>query len=93
MWHWRPLVNGYSGFIPASYDALLQGVSTFPEPPALQYLERVGVTHIALHCRLWEPDVCVSMMARLDATPRMRRLARTEWYSAPSTLYELVSSR
>jgi hypothetical protein len=89
MWHWRPMVNGYSGFIPASYDALLQRVSTFPDPPALKYLESVGVTHIALHCRLWEPDVCASTMARLDATAGLRRLARAEWYGATSTLYEL----
>lgn len=89
MWHWRPLVNGYSGFIPASYDALLRGVSTFPDAPALQYLGGVGVTHIGLHCRLWEPDVCASTMARLDGTPGVRRLARAEWYGAPSTLYEL----
>ncbi len=89
MSHWRPMVNGYSGFIPASYDALLQGVSTFPDTPALKYLASVGVTHIALHCRLWEPDVCALMMARLDATAGLRRLARAEWYGAPSTLYEL----
>jgi len=89
LWHWRPLVNGYSGFTPASYEALLQGVSSFPETQALKYLEDVGVTHIALHCRLWEPDVCVSLMSRLDATGGVRRLARAEWYGAPSTLYEL----
>jgi hypothetical protein len=88
MWHWRPMVNGYSGFVPASYDALLQRVSTFPDPSALQYLNRVGVTHIALHCRLWEPDVCASTMARLDSTAGLRRLARAEWYGAASTLYE-----
>lgn len=90
MWHWRPMVNGYSGFIPPSYATLLTAVSTFPASPALQYLEDVGVTHIALHCRLWEPDVCTSMMARLDATRGVRRLARAEWYGAPSTLYELT---
>jgi hypothetical protein len=89
MSHWRPMVNGYSGFIPASYDALLKNVTAFPETPALKYLESIGVTHIALHCRLWEPDVCASTMARLDATTGLRRLARAEWYGAPSTLYEL----
>ena len=89
IWHWRPMVNGYSGFIPASYGSLLQGVSTFPDGPALKYLEQAGVTHIGLHCRLWEPDVCLSTMTRLDATAGVRRLARAEWYGAPSTLYEL----
>ena len=47
------MVNGYSGFTPPSYTALLEGTSTFPDPAALQYLARIGVTHIALNCRLW----------------------------------------
>ncbi|MFL6280737.1 MAG: hypothetical protein ACJ731_11535 [Vicinamibacterales bacterium] len=89
IWHWRPMVNGYSGFIPASYESLLPGVSTFPEAPALRYLARIGVTHIAVHCRLWEPDVCASVTGHLDRTPAVRRLSRAEWYGAPSTLYEL----
>jgi hypothetical protein len=89
MWHWRPMVNGYSGFIPPAYAALLEGVSTFPDSAALSYLRRVGVTHIGLHCRLWEPDVCAATMTQLDRTQGVRRLARADWYAAPSTLYEL----
>src|SRR6185503_10380232 len=77
------------GFIPPSYQALVEGTSTFPADVALDYLARVGVTHIALHCRLWEPEVCASTMERLDTSPRVRRLARANWYGAPSTLYEL----
>lgn len=89
MWHWRPMVNGYSGFIPPSYAALLAGVSAFPAPPALQYLKSAGVTHVAIHCRLWEPEVCAATTARLDSMPGVRRLARADWYGAPSTLYAL----
>jgi len=92
MWHWTPMVNGYSGFIPASYQTLVEGTSTFPADGALDYLERVGVTHITLNCRLWEADVCASTMQRLDASPRVRRLARANWYGAPVTLYELRPS-
>jgi hypothetical protein len=92
MWHWTPMVNGYSGFIPASYQALVEGTSTFPADGALDYLERVGVTHVTLNCRLWEADVCASTMERLDASRRVRRLARANWYGAPATLYELNRS-
>jgi len=89
MWHWTPMVNGYSGFIPASYQALVQGTTTFPDPVALDYLARIGVTHIGLHCRLWAPEVCATTMERLDTSSRVRRLARANWYGAPSTLYVL----
>jgi hypothetical protein len=93
MWHWRPMVNGYSGFIPASYGSLLEGTSTFPDVRALQYLANLGVTHLAVHCRLWEADVCRTTLNRLDSTAMVRRLVRAEWYGAPSVLYELRDPR
>jgi len=89
IWHWRPMVNGYSGFIPASYDALLAGVATFPDAAALQFLRAAGVTHVAVNCRLWELHVCVSTMGRLDLAASVRRVAHADWYGAPSALYEL----
>ncbi len=89
IWHWTPMVNGYSGFNTRSYAALLEGTSGFPDPPSLDYLARTGVTHIAVHCRLWEPEVCAATVNRLETTPQVRRIARAEWYGAPSSLYEL----
>jgi hypothetical protein len=47
------------------------------------------VTHIAVHCRLWEADVCASTINRLETMPRVRHIASAEWYGAPSSLYEL----
>jgi hypothetical protein len=46
--HWRPLVNGYSGFSPTSsyYRGLL---FTFPSPPALRGLHAIGVRWVVVH--------------------------------------------
>ncbi len=89
IWHWTPMVNGYSGFRPRSYDTLLKATSGFPDAPSLDYLAGTGVTHVTMHCGLWEPDVCADTVRRLDTTRRLRRIARTDWYGAPSSLYEL----
>jgi hypothetical protein len=89
IWHWTPMVNGYSGFNPRSYAALVEGTSGFPDPRSLDYLARTGVTHIAVHCRFWEPDVCAATVNRLETTARVRHIASAEWYGAPSSLYEL----
>jgi hypothetical protein len=89
MWHWRPMVNGYSGFNPEEYAALLEGTRGFPAAPALDYLRRVGVTHVTVHCALWDPDVCVRTTARLDSDPRVRLVARAAWAGTPSSLYEI----
>jgi hypothetical protein len=83
------MVNGYSGFNPPSYAALLRATSGFPAPSSLDYLEQTGVTHIAVHCALWVAGVCAATVDRLDTTPRLRRIAQAKWYDRPSVLYEL----
>jgi hypothetical protein len=47
--HWRPIVNGYSGFLPRSYHEHLAALRTFPDDASLAYLRRIGVTHVAVH--------------------------------------------
>jgi hypothetical protein len=47
--HWKPLVNGYSGFVPASYFSLYEDVKNFPAPSALDALRRRGITHVIVH--------------------------------------------
>ena len=47
--HWRPMVNGYSGIRPDSYDALYEMVAGFPDERALAEFRRVGVTHLIVH--------------------------------------------
>jgi hypothetical protein len=89
MWHWRPMVNGYSGFNPREYAVTLERTRDFPAAPALEYLRQSGVTHIGVHCRLWESDVCAATTAQLGADPRVRLVTRADWYGAPSSLYEI----
>jgi len=89
IWHWTPMVNGYSGFNPPSYTALVEGSSGFPDPRSLDFLARTGVTHIAVHCRLWEPNVCAATVNRLKTMARVRHIASADWYGAPSSLFEL----
>jgi hypothetical protein len=88
IWHWTPMVNGYSGFNPPSYAALLEGTTGFPGGQTLDYLARAGVTHMTVHCRLWDPVVCAGTMRQLGADPRVRQVAQADWYGAPSALYE-----
>lgn len=47
--HWRPLVNGYSGFLPASYITHYERLGSFPDDASLAYLRQLGVTHVAVH--------------------------------------------
>ncbi|HXH05036.1 MAG TPA: hypothetical protein VNI83_00440 [Vicinamibacterales bacterium] len=47
--HWRPMLNGYSGFLPASYVRHWERLRSFPAPEALAALRDTGVTHVVVH--------------------------------------------
>jgi hypothetical protein len=47
--HWRPLLNGYSGFRPASYDRSYDAAWNFPRDESLIKLHELGVTHVVVH--------------------------------------------
>jgi hypothetical protein len=47
--HWKPLVNGYSGYIPTHYADLQRNCCyPLPDPEQLQRLRNWGVTHVML---------------------------------------------
>ena len=47
--HWRPLLNGYSGNYPRSYQKLLLEMRAFPYTSALNYLRERGATVLIVH--------------------------------------------
>jgi hypothetical protein len=48
-YHLRPLVNGYSGFVPTSYAENATALATFPDAASFAHLRRLGVTHLVVH--------------------------------------------
>jgi hypothetical protein len=47
--HWHPLLNGYSGFRPASYERSYAAAREFPYDQSLVKLHDLGVTHVVVH--------------------------------------------
>jgi hypothetical protein len=49
--HWRPILNGYSGFYPPHYGQLTFALSELPRHPELSMkaLEAAGATHVLVH--------------------------------------------
>ena len=74
--HWKPLVNGYSGNVPASYVQLLRGLRELPADGAVQQLRRAGVTYVVVHERLCGSASYRRMTAGLDARGDAVRRAR-----------------
>ncbi len=65
--HWKPMLNGYSGFLPMSYVDHVEALRDFPEPATLAALVGFGVTHVVVH----RPE----LRARLDAIDAFAPLA------------------
>jgi len=86
--HWKPMVNGYSGFLPASYRRLAADVRSLPEPRAIEALRRVGVTYVVVHRDRFGAGAD-RLTARLDASPDFRQVAGDE----SVRLYTLVPAR
>jgi hypothetical protein len=47
--HWKPLMNGYSGFTPDGYDRYAESFWPFPNESAIQAMKDAGVTHVMIH--------------------------------------------
>jgi hypothetical protein len=77
--HWRPVVNGYSGFVPRGYAERADRIGTFPAPTALDELRRLGVTHVVVN--LGEAPELADQLASMPefvtvATGHPRRIYR-----------------
>lgn len=49
--YFRPLLNGYSSFHPASFEARGRALNSFPSEVALAELRAAKVTHVTVHAR------------------------------------------
>jgi hypothetical protein len=67
--HWRPLMNGYSGYVPPSYQKYADTFWYFPEERAMRAMKEAGVTHVMVHTRRFFRDadtVLEQIRARSD---------------------------
>lgn len=71
--HWKPLLNGYSGFLPLSYGRHWDAFQAFPDPSVIDALRAEGVTHIVVHMAQ-VPDAA----AALKGVPGVRLFAESD---------------
>jgi hypothetical protein len=50
--HWKPIVNGYSSFVPAGYESLAPKMRLLPDDDGFDDLQRLGVSHLVVHSDL-----------------------------------------
>ena len=72
--HWRPMLNGYSGFAPPSFNEHARALASFPDRAALAALAQIGVTHVFIQIDRYTAE----QQAAMEAAPELTRIASDE---------------
>ncbi|MCC6163782.1 MAG: hypothetical protein IT182_10600 [Acidobacteria bacterium] len=87
--HGHPLANGYSGYYPRAYLALLGTMIRFPNAESLDALRARDVRYVVVHEDRYEPADLIDFDARLRATPGIRLVGRFPDPTYPAAIYEI----
>ena len=68
--HWRPILNGYSGFQPASFHRNAEALAEFPDHRSMAMLRQIGVTHVFVHA----DELSADALERLANTSALERV-------------------
>lgn len=67
IYHWQPLVNGYSGFAPLEYVRTLELLRTFPDDASIQRLRSLSVSYVMISRSLYEENAYEALIEALSA--------------------------
>jgi hypothetical protein len=85
--HWMPLVNGYSGYYPASYMNRLERMRNMPDDAALESLVGDGVRYVIVHTSFYRGDSAADVVAALGRHSRFRELGRFDDGLGPAVVF------
>jgi hypothetical protein len=73
VWHWRPMLNGYSGFYSRRYVEAVTELASFPDPASVKTLRALGVRYVIIHRDFYEAGKYTSLALKLATTPGLTR--------------------
>jgi hypothetical protein len=76
--HWQPILNGYSGFVPQSYLDRIHDVRGFPDEASIERLRRDGVRYLVVQLWRYRRDEGVRVVDALTVRYGFRELGRFE---------------
>jgi hypothetical protein len=85
--HWKPLVNGYSDYLPVDFRAMAIPVSSFPVVEAFNILHKHGARYVVFHANWYDHRSLEKVQDRLrQYRPYLRELIS----EGDIWLYEIV---
>ena len=74
--HWKPLVNGYSGYFPPTYLKRVERMSAFPDERSFAQLRYDGVRYLVVHPHHYPRDAGARILEALVARNDLIQLGR-----------------
>jgi hypothetical protein len=74
--HWQPIVNGYSGFVPMSYLDRIDEVRRFPDDRSITRLRKDGVRYIVVNLEHYPKDEAILVLQALTTRHGLPQLKR-----------------
>jgi hypothetical protein len=64
MWHWQPLINGYSDYIPQDFREMAIPINGFPDSASFQILRDHGARYVVVHFDTYGDGARATLLAR-----------------------------
>jgi hypothetical protein len=87
MWHWQPLVNGYSDYIPRDFREIMVPINGFPDAASFRILRERRVRYVTIDWDTYGPEAREILLARF---PPFRGYLRPLLERDDVSLYEVV---
>jgi hypothetical protein len=87
--HWQNLLNGYSGFLPPSYDDLVRTLTVFPDDDSIWVLRQRHKQYVVVHGELMASVDYERLIHNVSARPELVLVARRPWKDREIALYRL----
>jgi hypothetical protein len=93
IYHWHPLVNGYSGYTPPDYNDTRQLMRTFPDDASIERLRTFDVRYIVVHQTFYKASDYARLMIELVRRPELRPIGRYRDWIGWAEIFELKPAR
>lgn len=91
LWHFFPLVNGYSGYYPPGYLQTVLRLMTFPTPSSVGRLRGLNVRYLIVHRAFYDEERYTQLMLRLASSPEFKPLGSYQDSVGKADLFELTT--
>ena len=90
LWHWKPLVNGYSGYYPRDYLDTVLRMQVFPEEGTIDRLRAHDVRYVIVHRAFYDHESYTRLMLSMAARPEFKPWGAYKDPVGTADIFELI---